>query len=738
MILFGSTMDAASGIEKIRKNRTILLSLSAIVIVVAIGLLLNRDDLETPAMLGATTTTTAVTGTTTESPDSTDASQPDSEVPPVDCLDLLDSREVSEALGVPDNPNLDGGSSGLSKGEVCTETLDADERFFVQISPSGPSDFGAGASLIGVTADEVGGVGDQAIWFGGSDSDNGGASGVLAVRKETQHGSLYVRVFLGRPDVDEATQRRIAIGLAILALPRFPGVEFVPPPRPEPELVTFDEAPTPDISSLSLADNLLAKEGTGEWSRGDGLVATLGLISGEVEAAEVLDSAELVDQSATLVIQLAREYLGASEEGPARLEIERLLDQITLDQEEFDQLDFDPGESLVLEPAFVTASAVTPAQGEADDPCEGVAGEDLCLEPVPLSDRFGVSPGKYRLYADPSDDSGWTDDYVDAAKTAILDSAARYEPLGQMPATTVVLQAGGPRLFVDSGATDCVVYIYEGLTSLIEPGGEFLQLIAREMAFCFIGSEFQQLISADPANTRWWTRGLVNYLSGYVFPSANAEHVKLPQELAGKELSTTLADRSWTNWAFFEHLHSSLGVEGNLATITGFPVGGDHLDALAAFSDIPELFHDFERALTDADIDDLGPGTVPFEPRTWELPVFSPLESTIQIPRFGVRRIHITVPSGLYACIESVETGDQNASWREGTPAERGRWGDEAPTVIEGETMLVVTAVKPGAEFTLAVTQVSEEPDCSEEDVPPTTTLGECGTCPPSDFYYNG
>ena len=56
-------MDTESGIEKIRKNRTILVSLAAIVIVVTIGLLLNRDDdLDGPATLGTTTTTSAVTG----------------------------------------------------------------------------------------------------------------------------------------------------------------------------------------------------------------------------------------------------------------------------------------------------------------------------------------------------------------------------------------------------------------------------------------------------------------------------------------------------------------------------------------------------------------------------------------------------------------------------------------------------------------------------------------------------
>jgi len=613
--------------------------------------------------------------------------------------------------------------------EVCIQMLEADESYFVEISPGGPSDFGAGAQLIGTSGEEVSDVGDEALWFGGSDADDGGVYGVIVVREETQHGTLYFRVLIGRPDVDEATQRQLAIQLANTALPRFPGVEVELPPETEAELVTFDEGQPPDTSNLSLVDNLLAKEERGEWTRGGGLVASLGLVAGEVDQSAVHAHSELFDQSATPVILLAREYVETGDNPVARSELERLLDDLTLSREELDLLTDAPSASGLL------VSAIPVAQ-ENDDPCV-VDPVENCLSLVPLSQRFGVPPDKYHLYADLSQNSAWTEDDLEVAKQTILDAAQKYEALGTIPATTVFLQAGGDELYTDADRDDCEVYIYDGLAGADPDDNEFRQVIAREMAFCLILGEFYDLILADTENTLWWSRGLADYLSGYVVPSANVEHRKLPETLAEIELSTTFDERSRTNWIFFEYLHPIHGAEGNLALISGFPQGGDHIAALAAYSEIPELFHDFEQALTDANVPDQGSGTVPFQPRAWELSIIAPVETTLTLPPFGVRRIHITVPDDLYACFETFETGEAKSSWRPGVPGEAGSWEDGPPVALQAETMLVVTAVKPGAEFVLDVAKVSDDPDCNqEEEQSPPTTLGDCGICGPSRYYH--
>ncbi len=261
--------------------------------------------------------------------------------------------------------------------------------------------------------------------------------------------------------------------------------------------------------------------------------------------------------------------------------------------------------------------------------------------------------------------------------------------------------------------------------------------VAREMGFCLIAREFNQTIKADVEGTKWWTRGLVNYLSGYVYPSINLEHQTLPNELALSELSTTLADLTWTNWVLFEYLHGLNGwAEGNMDLVRSFPTGGDHLAQLAATNGMEELYHDFERALTDANVSDLGPGTVPYQPRAWQFPIVVPVEAKLFLPALGVRRLHITVPDGMYACFETIQQGDQRTSWRSGAPGVSGTWEDDPPFALEGETTLVATAVTPGATMIIDVTDVTDDPDCEEDEDTTSTTLGDCGACPPSAYYY--
>jgi hypothetical protein len=69
-------------------------------------------------------------------------------------------------------------------------------------------------------------------------------------------------------------------------------------------------------------------------------------------------------------------------------------------------------------------------------------------------------------------------------------------------------------------------------------------------------------------------------------------------------------------------------------------------------------------------------------------------------------------------------------------PGKPGDWQDKPPAFLEGDVMLVVTAVKPGAEFALEVTEVSGEAECEEDEETTPTTLGDCGGCPPSQYYH--
>jgi hypothetical protein len=77
------------------------------------------------------------------------------------------------------------------------------------------------------------------------------------------------------------------------------------------------------------------------------------------------------------------------------------------------------------------------------------------------------------------------------------------------------------------------------------------------------------------------------------------------------------------------------------------------------------------------------------------------------------------------------------ASWRTGVPGVSGSWDDVPPTTLTGDTMLVVTAVKPDSSYTIQISDVSDDPDCEDDQETPPTTLGDCGICDPSQYFYN-
>jgi hypothetical protein len=709
--------------EWLARHKQFVIAGGVVMALTLLGVVLARNGQPDELAGPGTPTTQPVLATTST------GEGPSSEVPPIDCSGLITYEEAQAALGVPEHPERAGGGSELDSGETCRDRLSSDEAYFVEIGPGGPSDFEPGAVLIGVTGHQVDGPGDEALWFGGPDSEGGGAYGELVVRQNTQYGVLYFRILVGRPDADESAQQELALGLASRAMPRFPGVEVV---KPEPVVFNFPEEPAPDDSHLSLADNLLTKESLGEWTRGEGLAATLAVMAGEADTSTVLGSRQLIDRSATAIIELAREYLENGDDPEMQVEVGRLLDLLTFAPEELELMTATAGRASGL---LVSSAALFVV--DAPNGCDDIGKPTPCLERTALPDRNGVPSGKYSLMASLDDNDAWTDAKLIAVAEGILDTAVAYEALIDMPRVTVILLSEGGSLYVDYRGPECILYVKESIAEF--PDSELKQILAREMAFCLTARKYNDLIRADQVGTAWWSRGLVNYLSGYVYPSVNLEHQTLPAVLAESELYTNLLGRTWTNWILFEYLHPLLGVEGVLDMIASFPIGGDHAVALASQPDMEDLYHGFALGLTDANIRDQGLGTVPYTPLTWELPLSEPLTTDIGIPALGVRRIHVTVPDGLHACITTFETGDQRVSRRPGAPGQPGTWEQGIPGDLEGESMLVITSTRPGALIGIEVTDVSDNPDCEESQDPNATptTLGECDLCGPSRYYWN-
>ena len=385
-----------------------------------------------------------------------------SDVPAVDCGPLLTTDELEEALGVFDRPAGERNSIRFAQGEVCSEQLDADERVFVRIEPGAPGDFEPGAGLLGVPGEPVSAVGDEARWFGGEGSEAGGDVGALSVRQDTSLGALRFRIFLGRPDLDSAAQLEIAKNLALSALPRFPGVE------------------------AGYVDNLLVKEEAGEWTRGEGLVATLSLFTGEVEAAQVLRHPELGDFSGTGVIRMAREYLEDGPDAEAKTEIARLLEHLILSRERLEAM---AGIGPPTAARGLQAIFSDTAQGAGD--CATYWGAALpCMTQAvspELDEMFG--PGKYVLWvpAESQNQHGWTDEHLFWALEAMKDSAIIEEARGDMPETHLMFTTfDSSYVLTDAtGGEECSINLNKPMQQLHEDDeDDFKHLIAGEMELC--------------------------------------------------------------------------------------------------------------------------------------------------------------------------------------------------------------------------------------------------------------
>lgn len=667
---------------------------------------------EEPAVVAASTTLVAAAGST-PTVAASEYDHPD--VSPISCETLITNDDAFEVMF----PSGSGGLFTFAMGETCTYDPDDGSGMLIRIEPGLPSDFDAGAAMLGASPASVPDMGDGAVWFAGTGSDAG--AGLLAVREETELGALFFRVTVSLPDLDDEGRLDHAVSLAKTALSRFPGVVVEPP---EPEVVTFVDQAV-DVSPYSLEDLLHAGVEAGDWSLGEGLIAILDWM---VNGTEGVVGSELPETSGSGVVAIAQAYLETQPDDAAR--IQALLDDLLLTREELEQ------RSVSSQPVAMglLVSALPVAQEQGGDLCDGATVDKPCYLKLDMDEYPDLEPGKYKVFV--AQPSNWTDTEVKLAKQALHDAALTYEGLGNMPSEWLELNPGDVS-YASYNSQGCVASLGDFVVGM-DPK-ELKQVIAREIAFCLISGDAHTQIKGNPNSVRWLVYGLANYLSDVVYPGTNLEHKSLPSTLAQEELSTTVPDRTWTNWILFEHLHGFMGSEGIMAMIRGFPGQADLITALAGVSGMPEMYHDLERALSDSNVADVGPGSIPYEPQAWELPISGPTEVPLEVPRFGVRRLHIEVPAGQYACVDSFTQGAVRMSWRPGAPGEAGSWSDELPFSFEGETVMVLTSVEPGAKYTLDVTDLSDDPNCDPENgggpaAPVDCLLGDL--CGPSDYYF--
>jgi hypothetical protein len=466
-----------------------------------------------------------------------------------------------------------------------------------------------------------------------------------------------------------------------------------------------------DRSNVSFADNLLFKVETGEWTLGEGIVATLELFAGETEEEDVLRVTELVRRDATGIYAMAREYLEDGPDTEAKAEIARLLGRLWFSNAQLEAM------------AGIDSSGLV-EKGAAEDDCTlFFTGNELgpgiakCLEVRTSTKLESMYPGEqYRVFAPapPLPQVGWTDAHYDLALKALEESVPVLKKLGELRDVNVIfagttVSPAGAAAGTEERPCGAVVYVSMQKAT----PGDFKQTIAHEVAHCFNVESFPEPFLDVPWQAkRWWDEGLAEYLSNVVYPENNAEW-KLLLTLSAWELASTPFERAYTNFAFFQHLSNHVGTLGTLGLIQSLGTSSTeaaYATKVAAYPNMDSIYHDFARRLTDKTLADTSGAMLPYPMRDINRPTVDMSSSPVimeDFKPFNVSRYRLTVPDNKEATLAFTKRGEL----REAARSEVGKdWGG-VPTSLPDkceQVILVATTTEPGSSYELEAPVVED------------------------------
>lgn len=474
---------------------------------------------------------------------------------------------------------------------------------------------------------------------------------------------------------------------------------------------------TADLSGVSFADNLLAKEADGEWTRGEGLIATLRYFAGESSEEDVLRSPELERREGTGIIAMAREYVEDGPDAGAKAEIERLLDLLTFTNDELEAMAGISAVGGLLDRLRPGASQ------EAEQSCKDFfnnyvepPGTSPCLE----AGSRTIAGKLYRVfYPSPLPAAGWSEEHVEMVLDAVEVTAAAYGPLGTLPAANIVFSVSptpGGAMATPEAGKPCGVVLFANMATSPEPIVKFY--LAHELAHCFQTETFPGQNSVDYQFAKWREEGLADYMANVVYPDVNREWGKEPEfrsqltGLAIYELNTTIFDRAYTNFIFFQYLANIIGDTGIMGLVASLPVSGgagDQIAALANYPGMDELYHDFSRAMTDGTVIDASGVVIPYEAPFKAYEIASAASPLLQAPvkPFGIARYRLYVSGTKQAMLDYEPKGLVRESAR---PPDEADWA-QVPTVLPfrdciPEAIVLITNTEPDGAFTFNVPEV--------------------------------
>lgn len=529
-----------------------------------------------------------------------------------------------------------------------------------------------------------------------------------------------------------------------------PAAGGTPPPTAPPP----PEAPA-DPASLSFVDNLTARVDDGEWTLGEGLVATLQMLLGEAEPGDVLRDAATVDFEATGIVEMARAYLEDGDDPAARSEIADLLARIVYSPAALDRMagiePTDGDAAATQQPISLTSSQAASALEDCqrffgiETMPEGV---DQCL----VAETFTAGGLEHRLYSPAPEmpDAGWTPERLTRTKAAIehvVPAFQKLAPDGVLPIRVVFsvqdvtdtwAQASSPHPWVEVSAGErvCGVSVFVGAQTA-NPAF-FEQLLAHELAHCFQNQHFPEQNSLPYEVIRWREEGMADHLSNVAYPTNDLEWRKIPL-LQPVELNHPILSRSYVNFLFFGYIEQRRGRAGLFDLIASLPStpGSGRLaqeEALASYPGMPELFQEFGEAMTDGTVSDQGKRNYDAFTQSRAVEIFVPTSPLLTRPLapFGMDRIRLTVPAEREAALaflsnefalDSMRLIEDGSTWSGVLPALAASC-DESVTIY-----LVVTTTGQDSSYRLDVPAI-EELDCeSNEAEPPTEFISGIDSC---------
>jgi hypothetical protein len=474
-----------------------------------------------------------------------------------------------------------------------------------------------------------------------------------------------------------------------------------------------------DTSNISFVDNLLVKVEDGEWTLGEGLVVSLRLMAGEIDASSVLRHPELLNYEGTGIVAMAYDYLDDGPDADAKTEIGRLLDRVVLSDERLE--------------AMAGLSAQSPSIGDVRiglkdsvEDCRSFfpqgdlpPGVEQCLEVRSVT----ISGTEYRLFspAPPLPTAGWMEEHYDRTIEVLNDAVPVYKGFGSLPPANLVFSVKDTEYSAVAysrigGGGTCGVVMYKSMQS--ETDGDFKQILAHELAHCFQTETFVEQNKVNYEWRKWREEGLAEYLSNVIYPTNNLEW-DLLDTLEYVELVTTPFDRAYTNFIFFQYLAQRMGNTGIFAIVETLPgeglgTGLDQERALAAYPNMDVIYHDFAKAMTDGEVIDTSGAAIPYQISEVNQPTFEitePRRYKDEMEPFGVVRYRIAVEAGKEADVTLTDQGEIRDSSR---PTNDIEWG-ELPTTLQGDecdagVILVVTTTKPDSGFDLDSVDVRDLP----------------------------